>query len=158
MFVSIAIFNFFGQNALAQAAVTDEDIDRFIQAKMEKNSIPGLSVAITRGDRVVLAKGYGKTDGQTPVSADTPFAVASLSKSFTAFAVMQLAEEGLIDLDAPLARYVKSFRLNDRRGSAITIRQLMKHTSGVTDTAYPDMTVNGGWNKADSAYRNTVDL
>lgn len=132
----------FVESAFAQANIPEEQIDRFIRVKMEENHIPGLAVAITRDDQVIFAKGYGKTADQRPISADTPLAIASLSKSFTALAVMQLAESGRVDLDKPIAHYIPSFQMADPRGSTITVRQLLSHTSGLTDTAYPDMTIH----------------
>lgn len=130
------------ESAFAQEDFPKDQIDRFIQEKMEENRIPGLAVAITLDDNVIFSKGYGKTADRSPISADTPFAIASLSKSFTALAVMQLAESGRVDLDKPIAHYIPSFQLNDPRGSTITARQLLSHTSGLTDTAYPDMTIH----------------
>ena len=129
-------------SAFAQTDFPMEQIDHFIRLKMEENHIPGLAVAITRDDKVIFAKGYGKTADQSPISADTPFAIASLSKSFTALAVMQLVESGRVDIDKPVAHYIPSFQLNDPRGSTITVRQLLSHTSGLTDTVYPDMTIH----------------
>lgn len=106
------------ESAFVQAYFPKDQIDRFIRLKMEENHIPGLAVAITRDDNVIFSKGYGKTADQSPISADTPFAIASLSKSFTALAVMQLAESGRVDLDQPIAHYIPAFQLNDSRVSA----------------------------------------
>lgn len=142
LFCCLTLFNIFVEGAFAQAGFPEDEIDRYIQLKMEKNNIPGLAVAITRNDQIIFSKGYGKTADQSPISTDTPFAIASLSKSFTALAVMQLVEAGRLDLDRPITQYIPSFKLNDTRGSAITARQLLNHTSGITDTVYPDMTVN----------------
>jgi CubicO group peptidase (beta-lactamase class C family) len=68
-----------------------EEIDHFIQSKMEKNHIPGVSVVITHNKDIIFTKGYGRTADNSPVTADTLFPIASLSKAFTALAVMQLA-------------------------------------------------------------------
>lgn len=141
LFCCLTLFNLFVGSVFAQDNIPKDEIDRYIQLKMGKNNIPGLAVAITRNDQVIFSKGYGKTADQSPISADTPFAIASLSKSFTALAVMQLAESGRLDLDRPITQYIPSFQLNDPRGSTITARQLLNHTSGITDTVYPDMTV-----------------
>ncbi|WP_188455125.1 serine hydrolase domain-containing protein [Virgibacillus oceani] len=118
------------------------EIDRFIQSKMEKNNIPGAAVAITHNNKVIFTKGYGKTGDNTSVTAKTPFAIASLSKSFTALAVMQLVEAGKVKLDTPVEDYIPSFKLTDTKGAKITVRQLLNHTSGLTDKVYPDMTLN----------------
>ncbi|MFC6231117.1 serine hydrolase domain-containing protein [Paenibacillus allorhizosphaerae] len=137
----LSLFQLFIPSASAQAAIPEDEIDRYIQAKMKQNNIPGLAVAITRHDEIIYSKGYGSTSEQRPITADTPFAVASLSKSFTALAVMQLVEAGKVNLDKPVAAYIPSYQPSDPRGSTITVRQLLNHTSGITDTVYPDMTI-----------------
>jgi CubicO group peptidase (beta-lactamase class C family) len=119
-----------------------EEIDHFIQSKMEKNHIPGVSVVITHNKDIIFTKGYGRTADNSPVTADTLFPIASISKAFTALAVMQLAEEGRINLDHPVVQYIPSLKLNDPRASKITPRNLLNHTSGLTDKVYPDMTLD----------------
>ncbi|HEX8006542.1 MAG TPA: serine hydrolase domain-containing protein, partial [Trebonia sp.] len=68
-----------------------------------------------------------------PVTAQTPMPVASVSKSFTALAVMQLVEAGRVTLDEPVRTYLPEFEVADARGARITVRQLLDHTSGITD-------------------------
>ena len=133
---------FEGNKTEAQSNNKIDDIDQYIQTKLEKNDIPGAAVAITHNDKVLFTKGYGRTVNNTPITADTPFAIASLSKAFTAFSVIQLVEEGKINLDMPFKQYVPSFKLKDPRGSKITARHLLNHTSGLTDKVYPDMTLD----------------
>src|SRR3569833_1233024 len=72
---------------------------------------PGIAVAVTKGDTVVYTGAYGD------VTASSPMPVASVSKSFTALAVMQLVEAGMVRLDEPVTTYLKDFRLGDPRGS-----------------------------------------
>jgi CubicO group peptidase (beta-lactamase class C family) len=101
--------------------------------------IPGLSAAIVKGDQIVYLKGYGQADPSgRPVTPKTPFIIGSISKTFTAVAVMQLVESGKVDLDAPVQRYLPWFRVADPEASAqITVRSLLNHTSGlpqVTET------------------------
>jgi CubicO group peptidase (beta-lactamase class C family) len=117
-----------------------EKIDQFIHNNMKNNNIPGLSVAITHRGNVIFTKGYGQTSDKQAVTADTPFAIASLSKAFTALAVMQLADQGKVDLDKPIVTYIPSFKLADPRGAKITVRHLLQHTSGLTDKVNQDMT------------------
>ena len=119
-----------------------EKIDRFIQRMLDKNQIPGAAVAITHNKEIIFTKGYGKTAENSPVTADTLFPIASLSKAFTALAVMQLVEEGEVNLDTPVVQYMPSLKLNDKRWLKITPRYLLNHTSGLTDTVYPDMTLD----------------
>jgi len=133
---------FEGKKTEAQLKNKIDEIDQYIQAKLEKNHIPGAAVAITHNDQVIFTKGYGSTVNHAPITADTPFAIASLSKAFTAFSVMQLVEEGKIELDKPFSQYVPAFKLKDPRGAKITPRHLLNHTSGLTDKMYPDMTID----------------
>jgi CubicO group peptidase (beta-lactamase class C family) len=95
--------------------------------------IPGLSVAIIKGDRIVYLKGFGQADPSgRPVTPQTPFIIGSITKSFTALAVMQLVEAGKVDLDAPVQKYIPWFRTADANASAqITVRQLLYQTSGL---------------------------
>jgi CubicO group peptidase (beta-lactamase class C family) len=88
---------------------------------------PGIAVAVTKGDQVVYTGAYGD------VTAATPMPIASVSKSFTALAVMQLVEAGKVRLDEPVTMYLTDFRVDDPRGSRITVRQLLNQTSGLTD-------------------------
>ncbi len=112
-------------------------IDSYIQAQLDEARIPGLALGIVQGDQIVHLKGFGKAnDSGGAVTPQTPFLLGSLSKSFTALAVMQLVEAGKIELDAPIARYLPWFRVADPVASArITVRQLLNQTSGIsTDT------------------------
>ncbi|HEY9661880.1 MAG TPA: serine hydrolase domain-containing protein, partial [Allocoleopsis sp.] len=77
-------------------------IDRFITHQMSAQHIPGLALAITHDNQVLQIKGYGNSNAQQPVTPQTQFPIASLSKSFTTVAVLQLVEAGKIDLDAPV--------------------------------------------------------
>lgn len=76
-------------------------VDRFITTQMARHHIPGLAVAITQGNRVVHSRGFGEAHDGQPVTGQTQFRIASLSKSMTALAVLQLVEVGQISLDAP---------------------------------------------------------
>lgn len=114
-------------------------IDRFITHQMTTQHIPGLALAITYGDQVLHVKGYGKSNAQQPVTPQTQFPIASLSKSFTAIAVLQLVEAGKIDLDAPVKRYLPEFTLADAKtANQITVRHLLNHTSGLSDLSFSE--------------------
>lgn len=132
-------------NAGGRPAAVDLDaldaaaIDRFIAGQMASQRVPGLALAIIDGETVRYLKGYGAADGR-PVTPQTQFHIASLSKSFTAVAVMQLAEAGRIDLDAPVQRYLPDFTLADPAAAAeITVRQLLNQVSGLADAGVPDL-------------------
>ena len=109
-----------------------KEIDSYVLGQMKDLDIPGVAIGIVRGDQVVYTKGYGVADdaGRT-MTADTPFLIASLSKPITALGIMQLVEEGKIDLDTPVQTYLPWFRVADEDvSSKITVRHLLHQTSG----------------------------
>lgn len=111
----------------------------FIEAERVKAGIPGLAVGFARDGKVRLARGYGLADIalKRPVTADTMFHAASLTKTVTATAVARLAEQGRLNLDDPVAPTL-DFPLASPRfpQSPITCRQLLTHTSGISDAKY----------------------
>ena len=117
-------------------------VDRYVERQMAANRVPGLALAITRGDQVVYLKGYGTAENGEPVTPRTQFYTASLSKGFTALAVMQLVEEGKVKLDEPVRTYLPGFATADRRLSGtITVRELLNQTSGLADSGFPAYTL-----------------
>jgi CubicO group peptidase (beta-lactamase class C family) len=109
-------------------------IDAYLQEELTIHRLPGLAVAIVEGDRVLLVRGYGNAGGGKPVTPQTQFYIGSCTKSFTALAVMQLVEQGKLDLDAPIQRYLPWFKVTDDAASAqITVRHLLNHTSGLSE-------------------------
>lgn len=107
-----------------------EEIDRIVTAEIAAQGIPGYSLAIGLHDGSIFAKGYGLADVENfvPVTPNTVFRLASISKPITAVAVMQLVEQGKIKLDAPIQQYVPMF---PAKRWTITVRHLLSHTSGV---------------------------
>ncbi|RKN86302.1 serine hydrolase domain-containing protein [Paenibacillus ginsengarvi] len=116
------------------------DIDAYMNRSMEVNHIEGASLAITDNEGVFYTKGYGTYAGGQNITGDTPFPIASLSKSFTALAVLQLADKGQIDLDAAYTSYFTELSPRDPRVYDMTVRHLLNQTSGLTDKTNPDMT------------------
>jgi CubicO group peptidase (beta-lactamase class C family) len=114
-------------------------IDRFMAARVRSSPIPGAAIAVTRGDEVLLVRGYGHDSTGAPVTGNSLFRIASLSKSFTALAVMQLVDAGLLDLEDPVRTHLPEFQLADPRADRITVRQLLDHTSGLTDAVVPEL-------------------
>ena len=114
-------------------AAPDDEIDGYIEQQLKRLKIPGAALAIVEGDQIVHQRGFGETrPGGMPPSPQTPFVLGSVTKSFTALAVMQLAEAGKVDLDAPVKRHPPWFRVADPRHSAqMTVRQLLNQTSGL---------------------------
>jgi len=138
--VAAAVVAFIAGNANAQTAPpTDERIrrvDAYVETLMRADRTPGAAVVIVHGDSVIHLRGYG-TDGRgNLVSGTTGFILGSMSKSFTALAIMQLVQQGRIELDAPVQQYLPWFRVRDDAASrAITVRQLLHHTSGIPANA-----------------------
>jgi len=112
-------------------------IDAFISAEMVRAGIPGGALVIVRGNQIVHLRGFGVADPSgSPVTEATPFILGSTGKAITAFAVMQLAEKGLVELDLPIGNYLPWFRLGDTSAHEhITIRHLLNHTSGIPASA-----------------------
>ncbi|CAG7608072.1 D-aminopeptidase [Paenibacillus solanacearum] len=104
------------------------EVDAYIAHEMTRQRLPGLALGIVQGDRILYLRGYGQADSSgRPVTPETPFGIGSIGKSITAMAVLQLAEEGKIDLDAPIQRYIPT-QYNGAK--FITVRQLLNQTSG----------------------------
>ena len=114
-------------------AAAAEMLERFITHEMADKELPALSIALVDHQQIVWAKGFGVADpkSKTPATAETIYRVGSVSKLFTDIAVMQLVEQGKIDLDAPITRYLPNFRPRNPFGKPITLRQLMSHRSGL---------------------------
>lgn len=112
-------------------------IDAYIEGQMRRLKIPGASLAIIEGDKIAYTRGFGRArpGGEAP-APQTPFFIGSLTKSFTALAVMQLVEAGKVELDAPVQRYLPWFRVADPVASAqMTVRHLLNQTSGLPSLA-----------------------
>jgi CubicO group peptidase (beta-lactamase class C family) len=139
----IAPASAFAEGEASRAAEPDfAAIDAYIQEEMREVRIPGLALGIVHGDKLVHLESFGNADPSgRAVTPQTPFILASVSKSFTALAIMQLSEEGKVDLDAPVKRYVPWFRVADKEASnEITVRNLLNHTSGLPeDTSFEPM-------------------
>ena len=116
-------------------------IDQLVGEWMDVNGVPGLALAVTQGPRVIHLKGYGDS-GDGPVTPETPFFVASLSKSFTALAVLQLIETGQVNIDAPIRTYLPRFAVADPTAAErITERMLLNQTSGLAEAGFPELTL-----------------
>ena len=126
-----------------------EKIEAAIAAWMAHHKAPALSVAIVRENQLSFSKGYGLADVENNVGArsDTAFRLASITKSMTAIAVMQLVERGKIDLNAPVNKYCAAYpekqSLKDApdKKFSITVRQLLIHQSGVRHNKVPEEVV-----------------
>jgi CubicO group peptidase (beta-lactamase class C family) len=122
-----------------------ETVEQYLENAVQQWHIPGLAVAIVKGDRVFYSKGFGRSDDRHQITADTPFIIGSLSKSLTATAVLQLVEAGKIDLQSSVQQYLPWFHLNSTDSNSIKIADLLHHTSGLsiqTDMEFLNLSVH----------------
>jgi len=124
----------FAAMAMAQQSFNLADLDRTIEAELAASKTPGASVVVIVGDKVVFAKGFGKTSAEEgqPITADTLFRMGSTTKMFTAASLVTLAANGKIKLDAPIGNYVKDL---SPRIALLTPHQLLSQSSGIRDFA-----------------------
>jgi CubicO group peptidase (beta-lactamase class C family) len=125
--------------APVRAQATLDSVERFVRAELARQRIPGISVAVLRGDSVVLARGYGfaNLEHRVPAADSTIYQSGSVGKQFTAAGIVTLAREGRLRLDDSIRRY---FPEGPRGWRGITIRHLLTHTSGIPD--YTDSTMD----------------
>ena len=107
-------------------------VDDYVQSEMKKQNIPGLSLAVVKNGKVIKAQGYGwaNVDQKTPVTPRTVFQLQSITKTFTATAIMMLVEEGKVGLDDKIEKYLGTL---PAAWSNVTVRHLLTHTSGIKD-------------------------
>ena len=126
--------------ALPLAAQQGSDLDRKLSEKiaaaLHETNAPGASVALVKDGQTVFAKAFGKAriDPDRPAAAETRYAVGSISKEFTAAALLLLQEQGKLSLDDKVAQYFPELT----RAGEVSIRQLLTHTSGYEDYAPQD--------------------
>jgi CubicO group peptidase (beta-lactamase class C family) len=128
-------------------------IDTYLEGQMQRLAIPGAALAVVEGDRIVHMRGFGRDrpGGKVPLP-HTPFFIGSLTKSFTALALMQLVEAGKVELDAPVQCYLPWFHAAPPRGcladapasTTITVRHLLNQTSGLPMSAGMKTLANEG--------------
>lgn len=124
----------------ATPAVTDPDVAAFTDsvaaAALRNGPVAGLSIAVLRGSDTLVFKGYGYADLENDVAAaaNTVYRLGSLTKQFTAAAILKLVQRGKLALDDPLTRFLPDYPMH---GDTITIRELLNHTSGIPN--YTDL-------------------
>ena len=110
-------------------------IEAWIESLMHKKSMPGMSVGVLYDRELLWARGFGLADveSQIPATPQTIYRIASITKTFTATAIMQLRDRGLLQLDDPVCRHLPWFRFHNRFPEApeVTLRHLITHTSGL---------------------------
>lgn len=120
----------------AARQVSERELTASVRGILNRRPAVGLAVGVVREGRMVV-QGHGLADiaSRTPITEDTVFRVGSVTKLFTAIAVMQLSEGGRVDLDAPAAAYLRAYRLDRERAGwrPATLRHLLTHTSGIPE-------------------------
>lgn len=118
--------------ALTSSLVQADEIDDFLRAEMAKRKIPGLQLAVVKNGKIVKTASYGLANIQDAVAVDddTVFSINSITKAFTGVAVMQLVEQGKLELSAKISQYLPDLPVEWHN---VTIKQLLTHTSGLPD-------------------------
>ncbi len=106
-------------------------IDKAVAGVLSRTGVPSASIAVVKDGRVAYVKAYGegRLDPATPASPEMRYGIGSISKQFTATAILMLADEGKLSLDDPVGKYVPRLTSGDK----VTIRQVLSHTSGYRD-------------------------
>lgn len=131
--LAIAGFSLFVPSANTQSGDADltAKVDK-VFTQFDKPDSPGCALAVIKDGQIIYKRGYGMTDldHDVAIKPDTPFHVASVSKQFTAFSILLLAQQGKLSLDDKVQKYITELREFDQ---PITIRHLLHHTSGLRD-------------------------
>ncbi|TVX94368.1 serine hydrolase [Paenibacillus agilis] len=111
------------------------NLDLIINDFVVKESVPGLAIGVVYNKETIYTKGFGvkNVDTKEPVNERSLFHMASVSKTFVSTGIMQLVEQGKLDLDAAVIEYIPYFQVQDDRYDRITIRQMLSHVSGIPD-------------------------
>src|SRR5688500_3663215 len=122
--------------ALLSTQVPTARVDSLITAEMKTRRIPGVAIAVVDDGNVVMKKAYGTAnlETETPMRTDAVFELASITKQFTAAAIMLLVRDGKVKLDEPIASYIDNTPAAWRE---ITVRHLLTHTGGLQISAVP---------------------
>jgi CubicO group peptidase (beta-lactamase class C family) len=128
--IALSLFFLIGLKAISFAQTTQ--VDAIIQREIKERKIPGLQIAVVQKGKIVFSKSYGIANLQysVPVTPKSVFQINSCTKAFTGVAIMQLVEEGKIDLESPVSRYLDSL---PEPWQPIKLRQLLTHVSGLPD-------------------------
>lgn len=128
-------------------AMTPTDLDEYIESQMSKHGLKGVALVVASGTEIVYLKGYGTAGNDRPMTPQTPMYIGSQSKSFTGLAIAQLIEQGKINPNDPVQKYIPWFKVADNDASKrITVNHLIHHTSGLSDAGFniilPDNAAN----------------
>jgi D-alanyl-D-alanine carboxypeptidase len=131
IFVMLAASLLQAQGAAQISVVLREKVDAIVRQALTGTGVPSASIAIVQAGAITYLQAYGdgRIEPHTPASPSMRYSIGSISKQFTAAAVLLLAEQGKLSLDDPVSRFVP----NLTRGNEVTIRELLSHTSGYQD-------------------------
>ena len=134
LFLTFPMFIVNAQNFISNSELIKECEDLIVK-RMESDNIIGVSAAILINDSVIWKKGFGYADkeNQIPMTENTVVNIASATKTFTALAIMQLQEKGLLDITQPLNKYLPQFNPLTRGENLedVTIKSVLTHSSGI---------------------------
>ncbi len=131
-------------------------IDQYAEQVCADFDVPGLAVAIVKDDAIILAKGYGvkRMGGDQPISENTLFGIASISKSFTAMAVAMLVDEGKLTWDDPVTKHLPLFQMHDPYAAReITVLDLLVHRTGLNTVSGGTVWYGSEYNRNDIIHR-----
>lgn len=108
-------------------------VDQFVTERMSQGHVPGLSLVVVKDGEPVYVKGYGSENVETgrPMTEHSLVSLGSTTKAMTALALMQLVEQGRVDVEAPVTRYLPWFQTADGQGGSILVKHLLSHSSGL---------------------------
>ena len=128
------------ENVIIDAKEVEDFCEEFTNEYMEQYQIPGAAISIIQDGKVVFQKGYGYANLETkePFTTDhTYFSIASITKTFTVLAVMQLVDEGKVVLDEDILTYLPTLHIDNPYHIPVTVKQLLTHTGGI-DSSYTE--------------------
>lgn len=155
--IALSLFFLIGLKAISFAQTAQ--VEAIIQREMKERRIPGLQIAVVQKGKIVFSKSYGIANLQysVPVTPKSIFQINSCTKAFTGVAIMQLVEEGKIDIEAPVSRYLDGL---PEPWQPIKLRQLLTHVSGLPDilrvleSAPSGLSEEAAWAKTKAAPMN----
>jgi CubicO group peptidase (beta-lactamase class C family) len=132
LLVVLSVLAYHSPETRGQPPTRPDDVEGFLRSEMRKRQIPGLQFAVVQHGKIVKLGAYGLANVQDaiPVTDQTLFTINSATKSFTGVAILQLVEDGKLDLAAPASRYLDGL---PAAWQVVTVRQLLTHTSGLPD-------------------------
>lgn len=164
LFFLILVFNFANANSTNSSDYQEaiEECQKYIKKIMKKSETVGMAVVVVDSNKIIYSEGFGYSDKDSGkmVSDSTTFRIGSVTKLFTATAIMKLVEEGRVVLDSPITTYLPEFTIKSRfEARPITVRDLLTHESGIPSDIY------NGWSigqicapEADTMYRTAVSI